>query len=426
MKARKPGNIAIFLLLAAAVGLALLLFFLGGENGDGRFFSATGRDPVADEGASGGIGPEEGDGLLYEEDPHTGFEDRINQVDYAISQTIQRLSMPVSDLRITLAELREQGGHSYQFKGMDIYNIESVPVFAQALRDSLLAWSERATLERLSEEAAALLGVGARQHTPESAGTYWLITLDGVPTHLLFLSTEGAREPKPEGPRLVIVIDDIGESMARAKRLLALDFPITMAVWPRGTHAVAAARLAHESGAEVIIHQPMEPEGYPKVNPGDGVILRGMGEAEIRALLADSITRVPFATGMNNHMGSRLTQNEEAMRVVCAVLRERGFYMLDSLTHPKSRFAATAVRAGGPAFKRDIFLDVDASKDKVLAQLRKAERMALVKGQAIAIGHPLPGTLAALEEWQSVRDKGINVVRLKDLTPLGSASNSLP
>ena len=54
-----------------------------------------------------------------------------------------------------------------------------------------------------------------------------------------------------------------------------------------------------------------------------------------------------------------------------------------------------------------------------MASLAKTERIAQLTGQAIAIGHPLPNTLNALEKWQHTRNKAIQVVRLHDLPNQG-------
>jgi polysaccharide deacetylase 2 family uncharacterized protein YibQ len=41
--------------------------------------------------------------------------------------------------------------------------------------------------------------------------------------------------------------------------------------------------------------------------------------------------------------------------------------------------------------------------------------VALRQGTAIAIGHPTPETLAALEEWQRVRSRKIQIVSVAGL-----------
>ena len=99
-------------------------------------------------------------------------------------------------------------------------------------------------------------------------------------------------------------------------------------------------------------------------------------------------------------------------------LKEHGFFILDSMTHPGSILYSEAERAGIPNIKRDIFLDAVQSKENVLRQLRKAENIALVTGSAVAIGHPLPATLAGLKEWDALRNTQVDIVRLTDLLSL--------
>ena len=404
-------------ILAALAGAALFLF-IAGCNGERDIVDLAVQD--AAQGVSSamqdgrpmvrqGIGPDPEDGgeLMYEELPEPGVNDYIGKIDYSVSQTMQRSGLSLSALRVQPGEQMEHDGHIYHAKMLEIYEIKDIPLFVMALRNSLLAWAEHAALVRAPGE---------------KSDNVWQIMLDGAVTHHIYLfSGPGAVDDKR--PRLVIVMDDLGESKRQAKRLLALDYPVTFAIWPHSTHTRAVAQMGHEAGAEIIIHQPMEPEGYPRVKPGKGVLLTSMSHEQMKVILDENLKLVPYASGLNNHMGSRLTQNEEDMRFVSAYLQQRGFLVLDSLTHAKSRFSKAAAQSGAITLKRDIFLDVEADKAKVLIQLRKAEQVALVKGQAIAIGHPLSATLDALEEWEKTRDKQIAIVRLKDLTPIAPLSN---
>ncbi|MDR2502871.1 MAG: divergent polysaccharide deacetylase family protein [Deltaproteobacteria bacterium] len=352
-------------------------------------------------------------GLMYEEAPAIGFTDYINQADYALAQTMRRLGVSSAGLSLLSVELREHGGRLYQERHIALAGVGDAAFFARALRDALIAWAERAALLRRED-----LPAGMRDAAPPSAAGEgeWFIVLDGVITHRLSLSSAPpADRHGASRPRLVIVMDDLGESRQAAARLRALDFKVTFAVWPRGTHAGEVAELAHEQGLEVLVHQPMEPLDYPAVNPGRGAMLAGMGREDILRTLDESLRLVPHASGLNNHMGSLLTQDEGAMRVVAQEARQRGLFILDSLTHQGSRLAGAALQEGARALKRDIFLDEEARRDKVLEQLRRAERISVVRGQAIAIGHPLPATLDALEDWQRLRDQEIEIVRLADL-----------
>jgi polysaccharide deacetylase 2 family uncharacterized protein YibQ len=248
------------------------------------------------------------------------------------------------------------------------------------------------------------------------------ISILGEPTHHLFLPlrlppepTE-SKEPVASSPKLVIVIDDLGESLATAKRLAALPFKVTFSVLPHNTKARQVAELARRDGLELLLHLPCEPEGYPKAaNSGPGTLRTNMSEAALERALVDNLARLPEVDGVNNHMGSKLTQNAKAMTVVLAHLKGRGKFFLDSLTTPKSCVREVSKKLGMRYYRRHMFLDNSASEHAILLQLRKAESLAKRTGLAVAIGHPYPATLSALENWARTRDMGITICTIQDI-----------
>uniref|UniRef100_B8DNF3 Divergent polysaccharide deacetylase family protein n=1 Tax=Nitratidesulfovibrio vulgaris (strain DSM 19637 / Miyazaki F) TaxID=883 RepID=B8DNF3_NITV9 len=339
--------------------------------------------------------------LPYEETLDAPVEAGVKQVDYALVQTVTRLGLGRDRLRLASIENRQAKGQTFHFQRMEMRLDGAPDRFVQTLKETLAAWSDTANVEQRADDLL-------------------IVTVDGLPTHeISLLLYEGAPPPvavAPGGARLAIVIDDIGESMSAARDLAALDYPVTFSVWPRSTHAREAAELAHKARREVMIHLPMEPVRYPQVKPGPGAILSGQQPQEMAALVRDAVRRVPYAVGLNNHMGSRATQNAAAMRTVCEALDGTGMFVLDSMTHPASKLYFEAKRAGLPAYKRNVFLDVIADKRNIMFQLDKAARIAQAEGQAIAIGHPLPETVAALKEWARTRDRTVTIVTVRQLS----------
>jgi polysaccharide deacetylase 2 family uncharacterized protein YibQ len=126
---------------------------------------------------------------------------------------------------------------------------------------------------------------------------------------------------------------------------------------------------------------------------------------------------VPGAAGTNNHEGSALTENREAMTFLMSELKTRGFFFLDSRTNPKSTAYSVAREFGLKAAQRDVFLDNDGSNPAAIRkQLDELVRMAKQNGRAIGIGHPHPATIAALKKWLStLEDQGIEVVPVSAL-----------
>ena len=141
------------------------------------------------------------------------------------------------------------------------------------------------------------------------------------------------RRPGADGvPMLAVVIDDIGHNTQAVRGFLALGLPITYSVLPGVQHAEDSAMLLDAAGQEYIVHMPMEPRGFPRVNPGPGPLLLGYSEQTTRERLEGMLARLPGAVGANNHMGSAYTGDPDKMAVVLAVLAERGLFFLDSRT----------------------------------------------------------------------------------------------
>src|SRR5262245_43534103 len=160
----------------------------------------------------------------------------------------------------------------------------------------------------------------------------------------------------------------------------------------------------------------MEPEGYPAVRPGPGVVLRSQDDAEIVGTLERDLASVPGVTGVNNHMGSAATADPRVMRAVAAVLARRGLFLVDSRTTLDTVARDAAQAAGVPSASRRVFLDDVATVEAVSRSFEDLLRRAEEEGSAIGIGHPHPATLEVLErELPKLKEKGVRLVRVREL-----------
>lgn len=205
-----------------------------------------------------------------------------------------------------------------------------------------------------------------------------------------------------EVPRLLraaIVIDDLGQDLQAAKKLLALPFPLTFSVLPKLRYSTETAEEAHRAGREVMLHLPMEPQPGEHASPGDGEIRTGMSPEEVERVLGTDLETVPYAVGVNNHMGSRATTQFPLMAMVMDALGERRLYFVDSRTTASSVALDAARRHGLRAFYRSVFLDDTEAVAYTLGQLREFRRLVELQGVALAIGHPHPTTIEALAQF---------------------------
>ena len=238
----------------------------------------------------------------------------------------------------------------------------------------------------------------------------------GLFTHRLNLVGDGILLPQRSSrPKVGIIIDDLGYDSSLANAFIELDIPLTLSVLPFTPNSRAVAQRARQEGRETMLHLPMEPINYPSVNPGDGVLLLSMDKETILEVLDDDLRQTPFIVGVNNHMGSRFTENEEKMTIVLEELRKRNLYFVDSRTTSGTVAFKTAQKMAMKAAKRDIFLDNDLSEHALKIQMERLLSLARHKGQAIGIGHPHRETLNLLRKYQASFAHETEVVPISSL-----------
>ncbi|MDC7217851.1 MAG: divergent polysaccharide deacetylase family protein [Spirochaetales bacterium] len=342
---------------------------------------------------------------LYEEPMEGDLDDLVKQIDLSLINTLKAAKISMSDLRLEDVSLKKHQGRDYHFQQL------SFPV----------AGDKKAFLADI-EKGLESTALNASLH--EVAADKWLISINGVPTHKFSIFTPAVKTQKPapvkldpNAPKLAIVIDDMGEDLRLAKGLAALDAKITFSIWPNSSHVKKTIAIARKSGNEIMVHLPMQPKGYPKVNPGADALLVGMNADKISQITLAAISKVPGATGLNNHMGSSFTENYSGMLVALKQLHKKHLFFLDSRTTPKSAGRRAASKAGVTFYERNIFLDNVKDVGAIKYQLSKAAKIARKKGQAIAIGHPNHETLKAIRQWVAENKGKIRIVPVSSLRP---------
>lgn len=225
------------------------------------------------------------------------------------------------------------------------------------------------------------------------------------------------QQPGEKVGTVAIVIDDLGQDLKPARELASISKRITFSVMPGLPQSKKVAELARKNGNELFLHLPMEPRDTNGKRASVGTLRANMTPMEFMSTIADDIASVPGAVGVNNHEGSGLTENREAMKFLMAELKARELKFLDSLTSSKSIAYATAKEFGLKAAKRDVFLDNDGEHAAAIRkQLDELVRVAKKNGKAIGIGHPHPATIAELKTWiADAGDEGIEIVPVSKL-----------
>ncbi len=233
------------------------------------------------------------------------------------------------------------------------------------------------------------------------------------------------RSARSPGKQVAIVIDDLGNDMAGTKEIMELPIPLTVAVMPFLPTSKRDAEWAHRVGHQVFVHLPMEPvKGKPSWL-GPGAITSDLSDEEIRRRVNAAVDEIPFAVGINNHMGSKATADERVMRIVMDVCRQRGLIYLDSRTTDRRVPAKLAREMGVPFAENHLFLDDVYTKQHVLKQVQKIRRLLGRQDRCIAIGHvgpPGKKTAEGLRESIPVLRHDAVFVRVSDIAETPAAS----
>jgi len=258
--------------------------------------------------------------------------------------------------------------------------------------------------------------------------TYLAGTLFG----LNFFSIAEANErrnwpmPKPRGQgmsfsapasRIALIIDDIGHSVSRVRAFLSLKIPMTFSILPQLRHSKDLAEEITGKGLEVMLHQPMEPYSN-EIHPGPGAVYISYGNRKIEETIAENLSQIPQATGVNNHMGSKFTSCSTKVVQALKIIKKKDLFFVDSLTSRHSQAYKIARRLNMRTAPRNIFLDHTPDIRAVRRQLMHLKQHALKHGAAIGIGHPHLSTLTALRNFKQELDETAPWVELVSISDL--------
>ncbi len=220
-------------------------------------------------------------------------------------------------------------------------------------------------------------------------------------------------------PKIAIIIDDIGYDKHIAKKFLGLDAVLTFSILPHSTHNKIIAKSANSKGFDVMLHLPMEPDEYPLINPGTGVLLTSMSPDQLISQLNDNLDSVPFVKGVNNHMGSKMTTVSPQLYQIFSVLKKKGLFFIDSRTTVDTLCKPSANLFQIPFAQKDVFVDHIPDPDFIRKQIRRLVKIADSHGEAIGIAHPHAVTYEILREMLPELKKKAVLVGASEIVHVG-------
>ena len=204
-------------------------------------------------------------------------------------------------------------------------------------------------------------------------------------------------------PIIVIVIDDMGINIKRTQDIISLRYPLTSSFLTYASNLQTQIKAAQDSGHEIMAHVPMEPQIMQNFIPT--MLTTSMSDEQITTTLQQMLKHFPNIKAINNHMGSKFTENKRCMDIVMQELSQKNLIFLDSKTTQHSVCEASAQKYNIKLVTRNVFLDNKDDFDYITSQLHQTEKIARHNGYAIAIGHPKLQTYRALKAWLPTLEK---------------------
>ncbi len=240
----------------------------------------------------------------------------------------------------------------------------------------------------------------------------------------LLMSVASSVLAAPEEGRVSIglIIDDLGNGRKAGLEAVNLPGPLAYSILPHTPYGKMLAERAYAKDKEVMLHLPMQ---SVHDNPlGEGGLTLTMTRRELQHTVREGLSAVPHVVGINNHMGSLLTQQPEQMGWLMHELHKReGLFFIDSRTTKRTIARLVAQQFNIPTHNRDVFLDHEQNPEAIRFQFQRLLVLARRNGGAIGIGHPYPETLAVLrDELASAESKGFDLVPIREIMAVKRAA----
>ena len=227
-----------------------------------------------------------------------------------------------------------------------------------------------------------------------------------------------------QAAKLSILIDDFGYRQHEENQVLQMPKAVSVAIFPNAPDSQMMMNKAHQQGREILIHLPMAPLSKQPLEKD--TLTPSMSAAEVKRIVDQAIRNIPYAIGINNHMGSAMTSSRSGMDNVMQAMNAHNLFFLDSMTIGNTQSVNAAQGTRVKVIKRNVFLDDVQNEGEIRRQFERAIQLARKNGYAIAIGHPHPATVKVLQQMLPNLPSDIVLVRPSELLnePVRSSSSA--
>ncbi len=213
-------------------------------------------------------------------------------------------------------------------------------------------------------------------------------------------------------PKIALLLGGMGLNARLTERaIMELPGDVSFGFAPYGANLQTLVNKARARGHEIMLQVPLEPAGYPAINPGPNTLLIGASAEDNLASLRWNMTRFAGYTGLTNYMGTRFLSEPEHLKPIMTELKKRGLVFLEDAGVGSSASDQVGRQTGLLVRKGEIVIDANPDPENIAAALLKLEDQAKRQGFAIGTGTGLEVTIEEVARWsQELRKRGILLV----------------
>lgn len=212
------------------------------------------------------------------------------------------------------------------------------------------------------------------------------------------------RQDPARGPRIAVLLTEIGLDAAASKAALLTPGPVTLVVSPYAEFPADWARAARWFGHEALLEVPLQPARYPLEDAGPLALSPDKADVgAIHIILARAVgyLGVALEPGL-------FAANPQAFAPFAIELATRG---LAVVALAPSGLGGVARDHGLPYLEAMGPIDAELAPAAIDEALARLASRAEAEGRAVGFGRPLPLTLARLALWQdTLSARGIALV----------------
>lgn len=256
-------------------------------------------------------------------------------------------------------------------------------------------------------------------------GATFVTLLVGLPkraTHEVLLVRRPRVAPKPgelaTDARLALIVYGFPDAK-QVQEWSGRREPFAIAIVPGEEGSGDAFRAARAAHREIVVHVPLEPENYPRVNPGPATLLVNMSPSKISSLTRRYLDQAGEPVAVANLLGSFALQDLPFTTALFREVKRAGVPFLHVNPSPGAVCRSLASDMGVAYDEPDVVLDAEtrARTPQALDQAwRAAIERARVHQRLIVMLRASPLTAAWLEKATAPGTlKGVTLVPLTRL-----------